>query len=153
MFLFILGISILGFLAAQGVMLPEWFPTCLHGMCPFGGVVTLGRLFTQGLYIPKTGLANLVALSASLFGTVLFGACFCGWLCPLGSLQDWVGGFSRKFRRGLREITKTKEEKKIFPSGFRKSRWKEFPHQGFFLHFGIIKGWISFLHETSNTDQ
>jgi polyferredoxin len=36
--------------------------------------------------------------------TVLFGPVFCGWLCPLGSIQEWVGKlgkriFKKKFNR------------------------------------------------------
>jgi NAD-dependent dihydropyrimidine dehydrogenase PreA subunit len=35
-------------------------------------------------------------LLASTAATVLVGALFCGWLCPLGSVQDWVGGLGRR---------------------------------------------------------
>lgn len=27
---------------------------------------------------------------------VLFGPVFCGWVCPLGSIQEWFGGLGRK---------------------------------------------------------
>jgi polyferredoxin len=35
-------------------------------------------------------------LLASTTATVLAGALFCGWLCPLGSVQDWMGRLGRR---------------------------------------------------------
>ena len=92
----VLGITVAGFLAERGVQIPEFIPTCLHGVCPFGGVATIGRLLTGGLYVPRTGAANLFALAATLGTTLLAGAFFCGWLCPLGAVQEWVRRLGRR---------------------------------------------------------
>jgi len=61
-----------------------------HMLCPFGGVETLTRFLSQGLYVPKTGVTNLILLGAVLAATLIAGPVFCGWLCPLGAVQDWV---------------------------------------------------------------
>ncbi|RPJ08552.1 MAG: 4Fe-4S binding protein, partial [Spirochaetaceae bacterium] len=68
----------------------------LHSICPFGAVETAGRLLTQGLFVPKTSPQNMVVFGALAFLTILFGAVFCGWLCPLGSIQEWVGKLGKK---------------------------------------------------------
>lgn len=92
----VLGITAAGFLAERGVRVPNFIPTSLHGVCPFGGVATIGRLLTGGLYVPRTGAANLFALAATLGTTLLVGAFFCGWLCPLGAVQEWVRRLGRR---------------------------------------------------------
>ncbi len=73
-----------------------------HLTCPFGGVETLTRVFAQGLYVPKTGLANLLILGAVLVSALIAGPVFCGWICPLGSVQDWVRALGRKL--GIRAL-------------------------------------------------
>ncbi len=74
-------------------------PTAIfHMICPMGGIATLTRLFSQGLFIPKTGLANIILLAAVLITTLVAGPVFCGWLCPLGSIQDWVNALARKMK-------------------------------------------------------
>ena len=62
----------------------------LHGICPFGGVASLGRLLFEGEFIAKTSLTNIFSLLAVIITTLLLGPVFCGWLCPLGSIQEWV---------------------------------------------------------------
>ncbi len=54
------------------------------------------RLVSQGLFIPKTGIANIFLLTGVLITTIVAGPVFCGWLCPLGSVQDWANALARK---------------------------------------------------------
>ena len=90
------------FLLTAAHVLPEWgikLPfsvASIHALCPFGAVETIGRLITQGKFIPKTNESNLWMFLATAGTTVIFGALFCGWLCPLGSIQDWVGKIGKK---------------------------------------------------------
>ncbi len=93
--LFVLGIVLSRQAAEAGIVLPVLFPD-LHAICPFGAVATVGRLLLQGEYIPRTGQSNLWVLAGSLGMTFLVGALFCGWLCPLGSIQDWFGRLGKR---------------------------------------------------------
>ncbi|MCK4514590.1 MAG: 4Fe-4S binding protein [Spirochaetaceae bacterium] len=93
--LFVLAIVLSRQAAEAGVVLPMLFPD-LHGICPFGAIATASRLLLQGEYIPRTGEANLWVLAGSLGMTFLVGALFCGWLCPLGSIQDWFGRLGKR---------------------------------------------------------
>jgi ferredoxin len=66
----------------------------LHTICPFGGVVNLYSYAADGGYVAKLHSAVFVMLLALLIGLVLTGKSFCGWICPLGSVQQalgWVG--------------------------------------------------------------
>lgn len=69
-----------------------------HMICPMGGIATLTRFISQGLYIPKTSIANLIILGVVLFITIIAGPVFCGWICPLGSIQDWIRSLSIKLK-------------------------------------------------------
>ena len=67
-------------------------------LCPFGGLETLWRFVVSGSYIPKTHASNIVLGLGLLVGTVLAGGAFCGWICPLGGLQDLLTGLRRRLR-------------------------------------------------------
>ncbi|HOS29320.1 MAG TPA: 4Fe-4S binding protein [Treponemataceae bacterium] len=69
-----------------------------HMICPMGGIATLTRFFSQGLFIPKTSISNFIILGAVLLVTIIAGPVFCGWICPLGSVQDWVRSLSKKLK-------------------------------------------------------
>ena len=66
----------------------------LHTICPFGGVANLYTYLSDGGYVAKLHSAVFVMLLALVIGLVLTGKSFCGWLCPLGSVQQalgWIG--------------------------------------------------------------
>lgn len=68
----------------------------LHALCPFGGVVTLYNLLTLGTFIKKIHMSSVILMSVIFILAILFGPVFCGWVCPLGSAQEWVGKAGRK---------------------------------------------------------
>lgn len=66
--------------------------------CPFGGLETAYNYFVSGgRFVPHTHLSNLVLLVAVLGLTLVFKSAFCGWICPLGAIQDWLYNFRRLF--------------------------------------------------------
>lgn len=68
----------------------------LHSLCPFGGVATLYNLLTDGSYIQKIHTSSVVLSAIVLLLALLFGPVFCGWICPLGTLQDWISRLGKK---------------------------------------------------------
>jgi len=68
----------------------------LHALCPFGGVVTLYNLVTAGTFVQKIHMSSVILMGLIFLLTVLVGPVFCGWICPLGSIQEWVGKLGRK---------------------------------------------------------
>ncbi len=68
----------------------------LHALCPFGGIVTLYNLATLGIFIQKIHISSVILLSIILLLSVLFGPVFCGWVCPLGTYQEWIGKIGRR---------------------------------------------------------
>jgi polyferredoxin len=83
-----------------------------EAFCPFGGLETFYRYITSGgTYVPHTHLSNLVVAGAVLVTALLLRSSVCGWICPLGFIQDLIHNFGawlqkrfvplRKFLRTL----------------------------------------------------
>lgn len=68
----------------------------IHGLCPFGGVETMYKLFTEGSLIQKVHQSSLVIMAIVIVMSILFGPIFCGWICPLGTFQEWLGKLGKK---------------------------------------------------------
>ncbi len=68
----------------------------LHALCPFGGVVTLYSLFAQGTLVHKIQMSSLILMGLVFILSILFGPVFCGWVCPFGSIQEWIGKIGKK---------------------------------------------------------
>lgn len=63
--------------------------------CPFGGLETLYKYIASGgSFVSHTHLSNVVLLVAVLLTALLLRSAFCGWICPLGFLQDLVANLS-----------------------------------------------------------
>ena len=68
----------------------------LHAICPFGGVVSFWQLATAGTLVKKVHESSVALAVIALFLSALFGPVVCGWICPFGSVQEWVGSIGRK---------------------------------------------------------
>jgi polyferredoxin len=72
----------------------------LHAICPFGGVVTLYNLITDGRTIQKVHESAVVLAALSTVLAIVAGPVLCGWVCPLGTVQDWISHLGKKiFKR------------------------------------------------------
>ena len=72
----------------------------LHALCPFGGGVTIYQYATVGTFVQKIHESAFVLMVIGFVLAILFGPVFCGWVCPLGTVQEWVSKWGRKlFRR------------------------------------------------------
>ena len=83
-------------LAENGNPLPFVPEASLHAVCPFGGIVTIYKLITEGSFVQKLHESSLVLGIAVLAAAVLLGPAFCGWICPLGTVQEFVAKAGRK---------------------------------------------------------
>lgn len=58
--------------------------------CPLGGFETLWTLVTTGRTVPHVHASSLVLSVAVLVLALAGRGFFCGWLCPLGTIQEMV---------------------------------------------------------------
>jgi polyferredoxin len=87
-------------LAESGGGIPFLASASLHALCPFGGVVTLYQYLTIGTFVQKIHESSMILMVLVLLLSVFFGPVFCGWVCPLGSIQEWIGKIGKKlFKR------------------------------------------------------
>ena len=85
-----------------------------EAFCPFGGLETLYKYIASGgSFVSHTHLSNVVLLVAVLLTALLLRSAFCGWICPLGFLQDLVANLSYTLqkripglRRGMASLKK-----------------------------------------------
>lgn len=83
-------------LVEYGVSIPFLSSASLHALCPFGGVETLYKYITAGSFVQKIHESAFILMVIGLLTALLFGPVFCGWVCPLGTIQEWVGGLGKK---------------------------------------------------------
>jgi polyferredoxin len=72
-----------------------------EALCPFGGIETIGTFLATGRLVSHVHVSNLILAVAVLLVAFFARGAFCGWLCPLGFLQDLVAGFSHLVQRHI----------------------------------------------------
>ena len=73
--------------------------TSPESICPLGGIESIVSFLTAGFFVPHVHSSNLVLAIAVLVLAFMARGAFCGWICPLGFLQDLVAGFSAFVQR------------------------------------------------------
>ena len=63
----------------------------VHGICPFGGLESLLAWISTGLTVQRIMSGTMALFFLTIGIAVLFNRSFCGMICPLGGLQEWLG--------------------------------------------------------------
>lgn len=58
--------------------------------CPMGGVEALYGYLNEGNMICSLGTTNFFVLGGVIVMTLLVRRAFCGYLCPIGTISDWL---------------------------------------------------------------
>ena len=66
--------------------------------CPFGGVEALYTYVAEGDMLCSLGTANFFILGGVLSMTILLRRAFCGYVCPIGTLSEWIYALGRWLR-------------------------------------------------------
>ena len=98
-FILIALIAINHNLAELGKGLPLLSGASLHAVCPFGGVVAIYQYATLGTFVQKIHESSFILMVIGFILALLVGPAFCGWVCPLGSIQEWVSKIGKKYFR------------------------------------------------------
>ncbi len=96
MFIFVALIAVNHTLVESGNGIPLLGSASLHAVCPFGGVVSLYNLVTAGTFVKKIHESSVVLMIIVFTTTLFLGPLFCGWICPMGTFQEWIGKVGKK---------------------------------------------------------
>ncbi len=58
--------------------------------CPFGGVEAIYTYVTEGNMVCSLGVSNFYILGGVLLMTVVLRRAFCGYVCPVGTVSEWL---------------------------------------------------------------
>jgi len=95
-FILVFLITVSKYLAEKEISIPLLPDASLHAVCPFGGVATIYEFITTGTFIQKIHNSSFILMALGLVVAVFFGTIFCGYICPFGSFQEWIGKLGQK---------------------------------------------------------
>ena len=104
---FIVLLLILAFSTTLGILhqlLPFGkAPVGVDALCPFGGIEAAFTLFGTGQLLQRVAISSFILLGAVLVTALIFRRGFCGYVCPLGTLQELCSRLGRRlFKRTYR---------------------------------------------------
>ncbi len=109
---FIFSMVVARYAGESGISMPSGWPD-LHGLCPIGMVESIGAVAAGNGFI-ETERTNTWILLGALLSAALLGAVFCGWICPLGAVQDWMGRLGRRlFGRRFNRLVPQKWDRRL----------------------------------------
>ena len=74
-------------------------PAGIEGWLPIAALMNL-KYFLTTLEVPRIHAAGMFLLAAFLTISIVFRKAFCGWLCPIGAVSEWLWKLGRDtFRR------------------------------------------------------
>lgn len=89
-------IAVNHYLEGIGKSLPIIGAASIHAICPYGGVETLFAFLRYDVFVQKIHSSSMVILVIILALGFLLGPVVCSYMCPLGSIQEWIGKIGKK---------------------------------------------------------
>ncbi len=94
--LVVLGV-VLAAITGLGIAHQQGVPvTGVDALCPFGGLESLWSLITAGTLVQRIAVSSVILLIGVIAVAVVFRRAFCGYVCPLGALQEFFGMLGRR---------------------------------------------------------
>lgn len=90
-------IGLLGFMAFR-LFSDRLYTPDFEAYCPFGGLQALGSFLTRdSLSCAMTSMQ--ITMGVMLFaGVILVSKLFCGYICPLGTISEWIGKLGNRLK-------------------------------------------------------
>jgi len=66
--------------------------------CPFGGLISLGSKFQLGSMSCSMNETQVFMGIVLLIGVILFSKLFCGYICPIGTITEWLNKLFARFK-------------------------------------------------------
>ena len=95
-------LGLIGYVALRPVF-DKSYTSDFEAYCPFGGISSLASKLNQGTMSCNMSEVQLLLGIGLLVGVLLVGKLFCSYLCPIGTVAEWLGklGDKLKIRRDM----------------------------------------------------
>jgi polyferredoxin len=133
-FCIVLLLAVGNWLRELGLVLSLIPEASLHAVCPFGGVVTVYEFITSGTFIQKIHSSSFILMGLGFVVALLFGSIFCGYICPFGTFQEWLGKLGRR----------------LFPKRFNRIVPKKLDNVLRYLRYALL---VIVIYQTAQTAQ
>ena len=74
----------------------------VDALCPFGGIETLWSLIASATFVKRIAASSVILLVGIVLTALVFRRAFCGYVCPLGAVQEFAGKIGLLLTRGKR---------------------------------------------------
>lgn len=71
-------------------------PVDVEAYCPFGGLQAFGTYLVNDSLACSMSMLQIMMGLVLAAGVILFSKLFCGYLCPVGTVGEWMGRIGRK---------------------------------------------------------
>jgi polyferredoxin len=89
--------AVLGYMGLR-LWLDKAYTPDFEAYCPFGGLQAAGSYITRGsLSCSMTSMQIMMGVML-LIGAFLFSKLFCGYICPIGTISEYIGKIGDRFR-------------------------------------------------------
>ena len=92
-YILLIALLIIGFVSTEK---PDF-----EGYCPFGGILSFGSKVWLGSMSCQMSENQVFMGLALILSVILVGKLFCGYLCPIGTLIEWLNKLGKRFKLGF----------------------------------------------------
>jgi NAD-dependent dihydropyrimidine dehydrogenase PreA subunit len=89
-------LALIGYVALRPLF-DKAYVSDFESYCPFGGLSSLGSKLFKGTMSCNMSEVQVMLGIGLVVGVILFGKLFCSYLCPVGSISEWLGKLGEKF--------------------------------------------------------
>lgn len=90
-------LGLIGYVAIRPLFDPAYVSD-FEAYCPFGGIASLGSKLSQGTMSCNMSETQVLLGIGVLVGVIIIGKLFCSYVCPIGSVTEWLGKIGEKFK-------------------------------------------------------
>ncbi|MCK9425813.1 MAG: 4Fe-4S binding protein [Ignavibacteriaceae bacterium] len=90
-------LGLIGYVAIRPLFDPAYVSD-FEAYCPFGGIASLGSKLSQGTMSCNMSETQVLLGIGVIVGIIFIGKLFCSYVCPIGTVTEWLGKFGDKLK-------------------------------------------------------
>ncbi|PLW79805.1 hypothetical protein C0585_05685 [Candidatus Woesearchaeota archaeon] len=90
--------ALISFIAIRHMVISGREAAAVDAYCPFGAVESVLTYIFTGNFLPRIQISTFIIFGALVLAVIISNKGFCGWICPLGTFQEWISNLARKLK-------------------------------------------------------